>query len=189
MRIYDCAGSLIHDLRISDPVFISDWTLWLWARAGGLGGGDEGWRTAVDEMHRLVALKIDPPEPEPYELPAPEVRSRAASGSEVPKGARDFINAMMKAEWRLATFYSRGPVIHATSGKALRMADVIGVRGERRGYDGLPGEMIERCAAVWQDGGSAGAWYWTAGGIPRRLGLQVLLVRTGARVEKGQKGV
>lgn len=186
MRIYDCEGSLIHDLRISDPVYVSDWTLWLWQRAAELGGGDDGWRAAVDEMHRAVALKVNPPEPELYVLPAPEVRSRPAAGSEVPKGARDFINTMMKAEWRLATFYSRGPVIHARSGRALRMADVIGVRGERRGHDGLPGELIERCAAVWQDGKSDGAWYWLAGDMPRKMGVQALLAQV---AEKGQKGV
>lgn len=142
------------------------------------GGDDDAWWRARDQVHREIAdaMRAERAESEHVEpLPtAGTVRGRAASGSEVPREALKFLNALRGDGWDVfAVVYSKAWTRRRRKGADGKMADrdelaeFVSVRARRQ-----RGQFLERTVAVWRDGRTDGAWWWWQGALPASVGIE-----------------
>lgn len=75
-------------------------------------------------------------------IPEPEIRARPAEKAEIPRGATTIINLAKKHGWEVLTTYARGPLLHASGTRVLRVVDSIRVRAHK-------GDRM--VAATWVD--------------------------------------
>ncbi len=138
----------------------------------GMDWGEATARVGREFAEALRASKVvEPPPP----LPAPvEPGREARDDDKLPKMLPGWRTAAEALGWRTRVVVSRGWKIDA-KGAATGLVDAISLRMVRG---------IEYAAALWQDGGAAGAWRWERGTLPVRVGHEALQVLMGVKAPK-----
>lgn len=130
--------------------------------------------TYTDDLGRS-RWRAEPAPVEPdYTVTGVLERCRPAGVHEVPLGAQRFAEGAARAGWRGRVTYARG-WRYARRGRPSVMTKIevhsVAVRlAHRSGW---------RAVAVWENGGTAGAWLWLPQGsgrylLPRELGVTVI---------------
>jgi hypothetical protein len=90
-------------------------------------------------------------------LPVPEVSSRDAVPPpfDVPGAVLKLAEAAREANWEVAIDYSRGRMLHGSTGRPLAVSHLLAVR-----LSGHPSGR--RAVAVYRQAASGGAWTWTS---------------------------